>query len=55
MSFMTLELAMRMYKRGTITVCADGEPLITMKEDAPVDKRLPQYYQKVIENCREEA
>lgn len=48
---MTLELAMKMYKKGNITVCADGEPLITMKEDAVADKRLPEYYQKVVKNC----
>lgn len=52
---MTLELAMKLHGKGIITVCADGKPLITMKENSPVDKRLPQYYQKVIENCREEA
>lgn len=54
MTFMTLELAMKMHEKGTITVCADGEPLITMREDAVVDKRLPEYYQKVVKNCRHE-
>ncbi|WP_427339018.1 hypothetical protein [Caloranaerobacter sp. DY30410] len=52
---MTIELAMKLHQKGTITVCADGEPLITMRKDSPVDKRLPEYFQKVIENCREEV
>lgn len=54
MTFMTLELAMRMYEKNIITVCADGEPLISMEKDAVVDKKLPVYFQQVIENCRYE-
>lgn len=54
MTYLTLELAMKLYKRDIITVCADGEPLISMEKDAVVDKRLPVYFQQVIENCRHE-
>ncbi len=50
---MTLELAMKMYEKNIITVCADGEVLISMEKDAVVDKRLPGYFQQVIKNCRE--